>query len=102
MIGIKVQFDFTLQSYKLKNRVQVTFKIFPDQKEDKAKLIAIWDEWVKTLNLSLRTLNDHYHCCRVMISKANLAWDDITWFIQSDLSASTWNTRRRFIKSCVT
>lgn len=99
------QFDITLQSYKLKKRVQVS-KVEPSSvkqvSKSNPKLLTLWDKWVQTLNLPLRTLNDHYHCCRVMISKANPAWDDITWFVQSDLSASTWNTRRRFIKACVT
>lgn len=98
------QFDLSLKSYKLKNRVQVA-KAAPNPSnlvsKSTAKLLPLWDKWVKTLDLPLRTLNDHYHCCRVMIAKVNPAWDDITWFVQSDLSASTWNTRRRFIKSCI-
>ncbi|WP_348254074.1 site-specific integrase [Leptolyngbya sp. AS-A5] len=36
-----------------------------------------------------------------MIAKANPNWSDMVWFTQLGLSASTWNTRRRFIKACV-
>jgi integrase len=43
------------------------------------------------------------HCCRVMIVKAgNPSWKDLDWFLASKLSGSTWNIRRRFIKSCTT
>jgi integrase len=99
------QFDATLQSYKLKNRVQFA-KVEPYTSKQvgksNTKLLTLWDKWVESLNLPLRTLNDHYHCCRVMVAKANSSWNDTSWFVQSDLAASTWNTRRRFIKSCIT
>lgn len=97
------QFDTTLQSYKLKNRVQASKAVSPTKQGGKSnpELLSLWDRWIQSLNLSTRILNDHYHCCRVMIARANPKWDDSSWFVQSGLSASTWNTRRRFIKSCV-
>lgn len=100
------QFDLSLESYKLRNRSQRPLKE-PKHNEalqDKTttKLLEIWDTWVEHLNLPARTLNNHYHCCRVMISKAgNPDWNDVAWFLQSKVGTSTWNTRRRFIKSCI-
>ncbi|MBW4522638.1 MAG: site-specific integrase [Scytolyngbya sp. HA4215-MV1] len=97
-------FDLTLQSYKLKNRPQTSSKPGSSaivSKKTDVKLLTLWDRWVESLNLPLRVQNDHYHCCRAMISKVDPIWDDLTWFLQSGLSASTWNTRRRFIKSCI-
>lgn len=101
------QFDLSLDSYKLRNRSQhpikpVTSPSKGRQTKAVPKLLTLWDQWVKSLNLPARTLNNHYHCCKVMIVKAgNPDWNDLSWFLQSDLSASTWNIRRRFIKSCI-
>lgn len=99
------QFDLTLQLYKLKNRTQTNSRtdVSANTKTSTSapKLLTLWDKWVESLNLPLRTLNNHYHCCRVMIARINPSWNDLAWFTQLDLSASTWNTRRRFIKSCV-
>lgn len=99
------QFDLTLQTYKLENRIQSTPKAAAIATTGKIKsspkLLTLWDKWVKSLNLPLRTLNNHYHCCRVMIAKADPDWNDTSWFTRLTLSASTWNTRRRFIKSCI-
>lgn len=99
------QFDFTLQSYKLENRPQSQPRtdLSANTKASKSppKLLVLWDQWVESLNLPPRTLNNHYHCCRVMIAKVNPDWNDMAWFTRLDLSASTWNTRRRFIKSCI-
>lgn len=97
-------FDLTLQSYQFKNRTQLRPKTklsASSQQNTSTKLLTVWDRWVESLNLPLRTLNNHYHCCRVMIAKVNPEWNNLTWFTQSNLSASTWNTRRRFIKSCI-
>jgi integrase len=98
------QFDLSLNSYRLKNRIQRTkTTVAKEGRERKTtlKLLTLWDKWVTSLNLPERVKNDHYHCCRVMLLKANPNWDDVAWLLQSNLSASTWNTRRRFIKSCV-
>lgn len=101
------QFDLSLDSYRLKNRSQrpANLAITPSkskQTKTSPKLLTLWDKWVETLNLPASTRNNHYHCCRVMIIKADDPdWNDTSWFIRSRLSASTWNIRRRFIKSCV-
>lgn len=98
------QFDLSLQSYKLKNRQQTQTQLTSKEntQQNTVRLLELWDRWVVSLNLPARTLNNHYHCCRVMIKKAGeTEWDDVSWFLASNLSASTWNIRRRFIKSCV-
>jgi integrase len=98
------QFDLSLDRYRLKNRKQQiqakagSKKNIPSQKP---KLLGLWDKWVDSLNLPARTRNNHYHLCRVMLIKAkDPDWDDVTWFLQTELSGSTWNIRRRFFKSC--
>jgi integrase len=101
------QFDLSLDSYKLRNRSQrpANLAASPSKSEQiktTLNLLTLWDKWVEMLSLPASTQNNHYHCCRVMIAKAdNPDWNDTSWFIQSRLSASTWNIRRRFIKSCV-
>lgn len=93
------KFDFSLKSYRiLKTKVEI-----PDLKPEEVnpKLLTLWDQWVSSLDISDFTKNNHYHCCRVMISKADPHWNDVTWFTLLTLSSSTWNTRRRFIKSCI-
>lgn len=98
------QFDLTLEAYKLGNRKQSKPTAKPDKpalpSRPEVRLLSLWDQWVESLNLPEQVKNDHYHCCRVMISKADPIWDDLGWFLESKLSAATWNTRRRFIKSC--
>jgi integrase len=98
------QFDLSLNAYKLKNRDQREVRAGSKERATltRSKLLPLWDQWVDSLNLPARTKNNHYHCCRVMIAKAmDPDWDDVSWFLQSELSGSTWNIRRRFIKSCI-
>jgi integrase len=89
-------FDSTLKKYKPQ-----TFDVVvkPDTKSDES-LIAIWDAWVETLDLSAATKADHYEMVRRMIVKANAGLDDISWFIDADIAASTFNKRLGYLKSC--
>jgi integrase len=93
------KFDFSFRAYKVqKIKVEVPE---PAPENTIPKLLSLWDHWVSSLDISDFTKNNHYHICRVMISKADPYWDDASWFTQLTLSSSTWNTRRRFIKSCI-
>jgi integrase len=95
------KFDFSLKTYKFhKPKVEVPDSD-PSSGEINPKLLSLWDQWVSSLDISDFTKNNHYHCCRVMISRADSLWDDVTWFTHLTLSSSTWNTRRRFITSCI-
>jgi integrase len=89
-------FDHTLNKYKPQNS-DVPLK--PNSKSVKS-LLTVWDAWVDSLSLSPATKADHYEMIRRMIVKANAGLDDISWFINADIAASTFNKRLGYLKSC--
>jgi integrase len=68
------------------------------------KLLALWDEWVASLNLSEATRADHYEMVRIMISRAKPAptIDNAAWFAKSGstLAPSTFNKRLGYLRRC--
>ena len=65
-------------------------------------LIALWDEWIKTLDISDNVKNNHYLWTRKIIPK-DVAWDDIAWFKNycSKVSPRTYKDRLSLIRKCI-
>jgi integrase len=102
------EFDISLASYKVGFKLldkaiqyQEIRKISLLEKLTDIKLLYVWDKWVEELDLPDATRNNHYHCIRQMIKKVNPIWNEVDWYKESTLSASTWNIRRRAINSCI-
>ncbi|NEQ45853.1 MAG: site-specific integrase [Leptolyngbya sp. SIOISBB] len=97
------RFDISLQSYKaqsIQQHNETSQEKAPER--ENPKLLALWDEWVNSLQLSEATKNNHYFYTRQMILRANPLADEVEWFIQeAKLSAKTWNARKSMIAKCL-
>ncbi|MEG4121823.1 hypothetical protein QUA43_30680, partial [Microcoleus sp. N9_B4] len=72
-----------------------------NKRENTPPLLEIWDAWVSDLDLPARTKADHYATLRRQIIKAgNPSSDDITWFTQMEVAATTFNKKLGYLRSC--
>ncbi|HEY9631244.1 MAG TPA: hypothetical protein V6C84_28475 [Coleofasciculaceae cyanobacterium] len=90
-------FDATLDSYRVSPKaVKVPELPKPDN------LLALWDAWVASLDISEATRANHYNGVRRMILKANPGTLDTLWLTQAKLAPSSFNIRLSFMRTCGT
>jgi integrase len=89
-------FDSTLARYK----PQVVEEPKKPVNLNRLDYLALWDKWVKSLELSPETEADHYAFIRKMIVKATPVLNDTEWLTKAKLSAATFSKRRRYLKRC--
>jgi integrase len=87
-------FDTTLNSYRLAP------KVAPVATVATANLLALWDVWVSSLDISEATKADKHRWARVMIAKANPGLTDVTWLTSSKLAPATYRDRLCLLKAC--
>jgi len=91
-------FDSSLDKYGHKQ----TTPAKPAKQVSKDHLLLIWDKWVLTLGLSLRTLNAHYRAIRRHIEKAEPLLADASWYEAIDsLSPGIFNNYLGYLKKCL-
>ena len=91
-------FDPTLMRYRTSGLAGK-----PQKPLRSTKLLTIWDEWVKTLDLPPETQADHYEWVRRMIAKSKPAAADAEWFMKAgeSLAPSTFNKRLGYLRRCL-
>lgn len=92
-------FDSTLVKYKPE---KPTTEEKPPTNVKPTLLLDAWDKWVSTLQLSPRTLNNHYSLIRKMIqgSKPVPTVIDTEWLLQYEgLAPRTFNDRLTYLRS---
>jgi integrase len=87
-------FDSTLEKYRKRSLCNLAVR------EKPMCLLALWDLWVESLEISEHTKADHYQWIRRMIEKAQPLISDSNWFLNNNLAAKTFNTRLSYLNSC--
>lgn len=85
-------FDPTLDRYRLVPKVAV--------KSKPKTLLALFDAWVASLNISPDTYAGHHRWIRQMIERANPDLMGTQWLTEASLSATTIQERLRYMRSC--
>ncbi|MEG4964196.1 MULTISPECIES: site-specific integrase [unclassified Microcoleus] len=79
---------------------QLSQQLQQNKREKSPPLLEIWDAWVADLDLPAHTKADHYATLRRQIVKANPCSGDVTWFVQMEVAATTFNKKLGYLKSC--
>jgi integrase len=86
---------------ELKNLLTQLSEQLQNERQKSPSLLEIWDAWVADLDLPAHTKADHYATLRRQIVKAgNPSSDEITWFTQMEVAATTFNKKLGYLKSC--
>jgi len=86
---------------ELKNLLTQLSQQLENEREKIPPLLELWDAWVADLDLPAHTKADHYATLRRQIVKAgNPSSDEITWFTQMEVAATTFNKKLGYLKSC--
>lgn len=85
---------------ELKNLLTQLSQQLENEREKIPPLLKIWDAWVADLDLPTHTKADHYATLRRQIVKADPSSDDITWFTESKVAATTFNKKLGYLRSC--
>lgn len=103
-IATRIQNDVLAGNFdKTLNRYRITPKAAQQETPKEAApktLLALWDRWVETLDLSPETKADHYEMIRRMIVRAKPGIGETRWLTKADLAASTINKRLSYVRSC--
>lgn len=68
------------------------------QNRENPPFLPLWDEWLNTLDLPVRTKEKHYDAIRRMAEKAgNPRLRELSWFVDAQLYYSTFNQRRSYL-----
>jgi integrase len=86
-------FDTTLDRYRITPKPAA-------KKPPQTDYFDIWDEWVRSLELSPDTQADHYGSIRKMIVKHCPKPSETQWLSNAKLAVSTFNKRRNYLRRC--
>lgn len=84
-------FDSTLNRYRVVPKVPLG---------SQWGTLALWDAWVKTLELPAATKSDHYEMVWRMLVKGEPRLKDVSWLVEAKLAPSTFNKRLGMIRRC--
>jgi integrase len=85
-------FDPSLDRYRLVPKVAA--------KTQPKTLLALFDLWVASLDLSPGTYAGHHRWLRQMIEQADPALEDTQWLTSATLAHATMHERLRYMRSC--